>query len=81
MKDGNSIASHIYYPSKNKDAYENDFEKLIKTNRFVPDKEFSEVDRLIIRSGPVQFEKDEEDSFGLDHFLNRLNVSRLARLR
>lgn len=35
-KDGNSIASHIYRPSKNidKDTYGDDLEKLVKTNRW-----------------------------------------------
>ncbi|XP_024886630.1 puff-specific protein Bx42-like [Temnothorax curvispinosus] len=72
-KDGNSIASHIYHPSKNidKDTYGDDLEKLVKTNRFVPDKEFSGVDRSVALSGPVQFEKDEEDPFGLDQFLKQ----------
>jgi SNW domain-containing protein 1 len=38
--------------------------------RFVPDKEFSGTDRATAgRSGPVQFEKDEDDPFGLDQFL------------
>lgn len=40
-------------------------------SRFVPDKEFSGTDRAGPsgpRSGPVQFEK-EEDPFGLDKFL------------
>lgn len=41
--------------------------------RFVPDKEFSGTDRVAgsSRSGPVQFEKDEEDPFGLDQFLTQ----------
>jgi len=41
--------------------------------RFVPDKEFSGTDRAAgsSRSGPVQFEKDEEDPFGLDQFLQQ----------
>lgn len=39
--------------------------------RFVPDKEFSGTDRSATRSGPVQFEKDEEDPFGLDQFLKQ----------
>ncbi|KYN08547.1 Puff-specific protein Bx42, partial [Cyphomyrmex costatus] len=36
-RDGNSIASHVYRPSKNidKDTYGDDLEKLIKTNRIV----------------------------------------------
>ncbi|EFN68099.1 SNW domain-containing protein 1 [Camponotus floridanus] len=72
-KDGNSIASHIYRPNKNidKDTYGDELEKLIKTNRFVPDKEFSGTDRSATRSGPVQFEKEEEDPFGLDQFLKQ----------
>jgi len=40
-------------------------------SRFVPDKEFSGTDRSATRSGPVQFEKDEEDPFGLDQFLKQ----------
>jgi SNW domain-containing protein 1 len=40
--------------------------------RFVPDKEFSGTDRSGPgRSGPVQFEKEEEDPFGLDQFLTQ----------
>lgn len=39
--------------------------------RFVPDKEFSGTDRSTTRSGPIQFEKDEEDPFGLDQFLKQ----------
>lgn len=35
----------------------------------MPDKEFSGTDRNATRSGPVQFEKEEEDPFGLDRFL------------
>ena len=37
--------------------------------RFQPDKEFSGTDRGHRRDGPVQFEKEEEDPFGLDKFL------------
>ncbi|XP_012272030.1 puff-specific protein Bx42 [Orussus abietinus] len=72
-RDSSSIGSHIYRPSKNidKDNYGDDLEKLVKTNRFVPDKEFSGTDRSATRSGPVQFEKDEEDPFGLDQFLKQ----------
>lgn len=72
-RDNNSIASHIYRPAKNvdKDIYGDDLEALVKTNRFVPDKEFSGTDRTAQRSGPVQFEKEEEDPFGLDQFLKQ----------
>merc|ERR1712223_811256 len=73
-KDSN-IASNIYRPGKNidKEAYggQEDLDELRKTNRFVPDKEFSGTDRTTAgRSGPVQFEKDEDDPFGLDQFLD-----------
>ncbi|CAG9838677.1 unnamed protein product [Diabrotica balteata] len=73
-RDGGSMANHIYRPSKNidKDMYGGeDIEKAIRTNRFVPDKEFGGTDRSGAgRSGPVQFEK-EEDPFGLDQFLSQ----------
>jgi len=70
-----SLAESVYRPSKNieKDVYGDDLDKLIKTNRFVPDKEFSGTDRSggARRDGPVQFEKDEdEDPFGLNVFLD-----------
>eukprot|EP00070_Physeter_catodon_P044027 XP_028350921.1 SNW domain-containing protein 1 [Physeter catodon] len=66
---GKDMAQNIYRPSKNldKDMYGDDLEARIKTNRFVPDKEFSGSDRRQRgREGPVQF---EEDPFGLDKFL------------
>lgn len=67
------LAGNLYRPSKNieKDVYGDDLDKLIKANRFVPDKEFSGTDRSAgQREGPVQFEKDEEeDIFGLNKFL------------
>ncbi|ERE72831.1 SNW domain-containing protein 1 [Cricetulus griseus] len=66
---GKDMAQSIYRPSKNldKDMYGDDLETRIKTNRFVPDKEFSGSDRRQRgREGPVQF---EEDPFGLDKFL------------
>ena len=37
--------------------------------RFQPDKEFAGTDRTQRRDGPVQFEKEEDDPFGLDKFL------------
>ncbi|XP_060518560.1 SNW domain-containing protein 1 [Cylas formicarius] len=73
-REGGSMANHLYRPSKNidKDVYGGEeLEKAIRTNRFVPDKEFSGTDRSGAgRSGPVQFEK-EEDPFGLDQFLSQ----------
>lgn len=72
-REANSIGSHIYRPSKalDQDLYGADLEKIVNTNRFVPDKDFSGTDRSGAnpRTGPVQFEK-EEDPFGLDQFLN-----------
>lgn len=67
----NDIASSIYRPSKNvDDIYGNDLDKIMKANRFVPDKEFAGTDRTVRREGPVEFAKDEEeDPFGLDKFL------------
>ncbi|XP_072479788.1 SNW domain-containing protein 1 isoform X1 [Notamacropus eugenii] len=68
-RSGKDMAQNIYRPSKNldKDMYGDDLEARIKTNRFVPDKEFSGSDRRQRgRDGPVQF---EEDPFGLDKFL------------
>lgn len=44
----------------------------------MPDKEFSGTDRSTAqagRSGPVQFEKEEEDPFGLDQFLTQAKRS------
>lgn len=76
-REGGSMANHIYRPSRNvdKEIYGEDLEKIIKTNKFVPDKEFSGTDRSGAgRSGPVQFEK-EEDPFGLDQFLSQAKRS------
>lgn len=71
-REGGSLANHLYRPSKqlDQDNYGEDLERIVNTNRFVPDKEFSGTDRTAQpRTGPVQFEK-EEDPFGLDQFLN-----------
>ena len=73
-RETNSVAGHLYRPSKNIDQnnYGEDLEKLKSTSRFVPDKEFSGTDRAgAPRTGPVQFEKEEEDPFGLDVFLKQ----------
>ena len=39
--------------------------------RFVPDRAFAGTDRSTKRDGPVQFEKEEEDPFGIDDFLTQ----------
>ena len=68
-----NLQQHLYRPSKNvdQDQYGDDLDNLIKTNKFVPDKDFSGTDRSGQsgpRTAPVQFEK-EEDPFGIDTFL------------
>jgi len=74
-KEGN-MANNIYVPSKNIDAEQfggqEDLEKLKSSKRFVPDKEFSGSGTAggSSRSGPVQFEKEVDDPFGLDAFLD-----------
>ncbi|XP_077123583.1 SNW domain-containing protein 1 [Ranitomeya variabilis] len=61
------VAQTIYRPKNtDSDMYTTDIDTLMKTNRFVPDKDFSGSDRKQRRDGPVQF---EEDPFGLDKFL------------
>lgn len=72
-REGGSLANHIYRPSKQVDAdiYGGDLDKIVNTSRFVPDKDFAGTDRSgqNQRSGPVQFEK-EDDIFQLDKFLD-----------
>lgn len=72
-RESGTMGTHLYRPSKSvdQDIYGGDLDKIVNTNRFVPDKEFSGTDRSAQnqRQGPVQFEK-EEDPFGLDQFLN-----------
>ncbi|KRX66872.1 SNW domain-containing protein 1, partial [Trichinella sp. T9] len=67
-----TTAQSIYRPSKNLDSeiYGTDLDRIISTNRFVPDKGFSGADDASKRSGPVQFERSEEDDpFGLGQLL------------
>jgi len=65
---------------------EETMDKILKTDRFKPDKDFAGVDRSKAkssdRSAPVEFEKkkdrqeeEEEDPFGLDKFLQEAKVS------
>ncbi|XP_013783149.1 SNW domain-containing protein 1-like [Limulus polyphemus] len=70
-RSGQNVGQSIYRPrNQDKDLYGEDLDKLMKTSRFVPDKEFSGTDRSVRREGPVAFEKqEEEDPFGLDKFL------------
>jgi len=73
-----AMAKNLYRPTRgtgDADLYGDDLETLKNTSRFVPDKEFSGVDRSAgssRRDGPVQFEKyqeEDDDPFGLDKFL------------
>lgn len=46
----------------------------------MPDKDFGGADRgASSRSGPVQFEKEENDPFGLDAFLNTVKTAERKR--
>ena len=53
----------VFIVPRKVEIYGEDLDTLIKTNKFVPDKEFSGTDRAggLSSSGPVQFEKDKED--------------------
>ncbi|KAH8421121.1 hypothetical protein KR222_004152 [Zaprionus bogoriensis] len=76
-RDSNTLGAHIYRPTKQADSdnYGGDLDAIVNTKRFVPDKQFSGAgggsrdSAAAQRSGPVEFEK-EEDPFGLDKFLN-----------
>merc|ERR1719431_1265382 len=70
------LANNIYRPSKNIDSEtyggQEDLEALRSNKRFVPDKGFSGAGGAAgdSRAGPVQFEKEADDPFGLDEFLD-----------
>ncbi|VIO99461.1 Hypothetical 60.2 kDa protein T27F2.1 in chromosome V, putative [Brugia malayi] len=73
-----NIQQHIYRPSKNldKDLYGDDLDRIISTNRFVPDKGFGGAEPGAARNaGPVEFEKEEEDIFGLGQLLQSAKES------
>ncbi|PAV79170.1 hypothetical protein WR25_24176 isoform B [Diploscapter pachys] len=76
-----NVQQHLYRPSKNidKDVYGEDLDKIINTNRFVPDKGFSgtEGGAQQPRSGPVQFERDQ-DVFGLGELFQQVNKKRMG---
>ncbi|PAV83286.1 hypothetical protein WR25_01403 [Diploscapter pachys] len=76
-----NVQQHLYRPSKNidKDVYGEDLDKIINTNRFVPNKGFSgtEGGAQQPRSGPVQFERDQ-DVFGLGELFQQVNKKRLG---
>lgn len=72
------VASNIYRPSKNIDSEmyggKEDLEALRSSKRFVADKGFQGTEGGAqpgtSRAGPVQFEKEADDPFGLDAFLD-----------
>uniref|UniRef100_A0A0N5CF19 SKIP_SNW domain-containing protein n=1 Tax=Strongyloides papillosus TaxID=174720 RepID=A0A0N5CF19_STREA len=71
-----NIQQHVYRPSKNvADPYGEDLDKVINTNRFVPSKGFSGTDGSTQRSGPVQFEK-EDDIFGISTLFDAVKSSK-----
>ena len=69
-----NLGNNIYRPSKNLDADmyggQEDLEALRSSKKFVPDKGFSGATGGPSRSGPVEFQKDTDDPFGLDAFLH-----------
>merc|ERR1719187_251488 len=76
-KEGDT-ASNIYRPSKNIDSEmyggKEDLEALRSNKRFVADKGFQGTEGVAggsSRAGPVQFEKEADDPFGLDAFLHK----------
>jgi len=69
-----NVGNAIYRPSKNLDSEmyggQEDLEALRSSKKFVPDKGFSGTSGAgPSRSGPVEFQKDTDDPFGLDDFL------------
>ncbi|CEF61302.1 Puff-specific protein Bx42 [Strongyloides ratti] len=71
-----NVQQHVYRPSKNvADPYGEDLDKVINTNRFVPSKGFSGTDGSAQRSGPVQFEK-EDDIFGISTLFDAVKSSK-----
>jgi len=72
-----SSANTLYRPKKGTDAEnyggEEDYNKLLDTSKFKPDKEFTgssdQKEKAQPRDGPLEFER-EEDPFGLNEFLS-----------
>ncbi|XP_055800795.1 SNW/SKI-interacting protein A [Solanum dulcamara] len=81
--------STLYRPKKDADSEmyggaDEQLEKIMKTERFKPDKAFSGTsERASTRDGPVPFEKEvkeaeEADPFGLDQFLTEVKKGKKA---
>ncbi|CAK5083828.1 unnamed protein product [Meloidogyne enterolobii] len=79
-----NVQQHIYRPRKDVDSgiYGADLDKIINSSRFVPDKGFSgtegEGSGAPRGSGPVQFEREEEDIFGLGELLQTSSSANTA---
>ncbi|XP_077210836.1 chromatin protein family [Tasmannia lanceolata] len=81
-----STLSSLYRPKKDADAdmyggADEQLEKVLKTDRFKPDKAFAGVsERAGPRDRPVEFEKpaEEADPFGLDLFLTEVKKGKKA---
>uniref|UniRef100_A0A368UJA8 SKI-interacting protein SKIP SNW domain-containing protein n=1 Tax=Glycine max TaxID=3847 RepID=A0A368UJA8_SOYBN len=76
--------STLYRPKKNIDdetygGADEQLEKIMKTDRFKPDKGFSGAsERAGPRDRPVEFENEEADPFGLDQFLTEVKKGKKA---
>lgn len=72
------VSEQVYRPHVDGETYgANDMEKIVQTDRFKPDRDFSGVDRTQPsepHTKPVEFEK-EQDPFGLDEFLDKAKKS------
>ncbi|XP_057456954.1 SNW/SKI-interacting protein A-like [Lotus japonicus] len=76
--------STLYRPKKDVDnetygGADEQLEKIMKTDRFKPDKAFSGAsERAGPRDRPVEFENEEADPFGLDQFLTEVKKGKKA---
>jgi SNW domain-containing protein 1 len=75
----NTSASSIYRPrgGDNEMYGDEELEKLRKS-RFTADKGFQGADASAARDGPVQFEKEDDDVFGLDKFFTEAKKGKQA---
>merc|ERR1711981_670712 len=67
------VAKNLYRPkdSEEADMYGQDVEQYKTAKQFVADRGFEGAVGKSTRTGPVQFEKDQSDPFGLDDFLDK----------
>ena len=78
-------ASSLYRPRQGAEDMYGDADKQLedlqkRTDKFRPDREFKGVDRSHAgkRDGPVQFEYEQQDPFGLDDFLTEARSGKKA---